>query len=366
MSNTVHHMKNLHRKLEPDPADPQTSDADAHLPATWHEYLRGGALDGARLGLLTEFLRSAAPYGEVSGVVRAAAAAMSEQGADVVDIDVAGLSELLRRTSVIDYEFTTDVEAYLETSGAPLGSIAELLESGRYHEALDARYRRSVARASESAEYRKRLQRREELARLLLDTMERHQLDALMYPTLRIKPVFIGEAQHGSVCQLAAHSGFPAISMPAGFTADGVPVGIELAARPFDDGRLVALAYAWEQAAAPRRAPRRTPSLLGDSLSWRFAIDAPPLTGRLRLERPTQTLHYDIEVAGLRAKEIVGVTLHRAAAGASGPVIMRLDEGLQGKVPIGNAALDDLAGGKLRVVVQTRGRGEIHGQIERR
>lgn len=349
-----------------DPADPQTADADAHLPATWHEYLLEDALDGARLGLLTEFLRTAAPYGEVSGVVRAAAATLREHGADVVDIEVAGLSELLRSTSVIDYEFTTDVEAYLESSGAPLRSIAELLESGRYHEALDTRYRRSVARAADQAEYQERLQRREDLTRLLLDTMDRHQLDALIYPTLRIKPVFVGEPQHGSVCQLAAHSGFPAIAMPAGFTPDGVPVGIELAARPFDDGRLVAFAYAWERVAAPRRAPLRTPSLLGDTLSWRFVIDAPSITGRLRLERPTQTLHYDVEVTGLDEDDIVSVTLHRAAAGTYGPVIMRLDEGLQGAIPIGNAHVDDLVSGNLRIVVHTRGRKEVRGQIEKR
>jgi Asp-tRNA(Asn)/Glu-tRNA(Gln) amidotransferase A subunit family amidase len=54
----------------------------------------------------------------------------------------------------------------------------------------------------------------------------------------------------------------PAISLPAGFTPDGVPVGVELLARPFEEGRLIELGYAWEKLANPRRSPQLTPSLL--------------------------------------------------------------------------------------------------------
>ena len=137
------------------------------------------------------------------------------------------------------------------------------MESGQYHEALERRYRRSLERANDDEEYRKRLARRPALARLLVDAMAEHQLDAIVYPTLRTKPVAVGESQSGSLCRLAAHSGLPAISLPAGFTDDGVPVGIELLARPHEDGRLVALGFAWEQKASPRRPPTTTPSLIG-------------------------------------------------------------------------------------------------------
>ena len=225
-------------------------------------HLEAGALEGARLGLVTEYLVADEPYGDVSQVVRDAATAMAEHGATIVEVEIEGLAELLRVTSVIDYEFTTDLAAYLQASGAPVQSLEEILESGQYHEALEERYLRSVRRATETDEYQARLARREPLARMLVDALDGHDLDALVYPTLRIRPAFIGESQRGSSCRVAAHSGLPAISVPAGFTLDGLPVGMELLARPGEDGRLVALGYAWEMVASPRRPPVTTPTLV--------------------------------------------------------------------------------------------------------
>ena len=42
--------------------------------------------------------------------------------------------------------------------------------------------------------------------------------------------------------------GIPAISVPCGFTKDGLPVGIMLAAPHFQEGKVLALAYAYQQA----------------------------------------------------------------------------------------------------------------------
>ena len=42
--------------------------------------------------------------------------------------------------------------------------------------------------------------------------------------------------------------GIPAISVPCGFTKDGLPVGIMIAAPHFQEGKVLALAYAYQQA----------------------------------------------------------------------------------------------------------------------
>jgi Asp-tRNA(Asn)/Glu-tRNA(Gln) amidotransferase A subunit family amidase len=231
--------------------------------ATFGDDLDEDALAGARLGLLTEYLVTSGHYAAVTQVVRNAATTMAENGAILVDLHIDGLDELSRRASVIDYEFPSDLADYLRAAAAPIKSLDDILDSGRYHEALEQRYRRSLQRADDDEEYQKRLARRPALAQLLIDAMDKHTLDAIVYPTLRVKPVAVGESQSGSLCRLAAHSGLPAISLPAGFTDDGVPVGIELLARPGEDGRLVALGFAWEQQASPRRPPPSTPSLIG-------------------------------------------------------------------------------------------------------
>ena len=244
-----------------DPADEQTRGAAAHIPDTYQDFLVADALDGARLGLLRDYVQTEGEYAEVSAVIRAATRMMADNGAEVVEIGIDGLEALRTSTSVINYEFREALREYLASSNAPVQSLGEILESGQYHPALEERFRRSQETDSDAEEYSDRLARRGELADLLVAAMATNNLDALVYPTLRVKPNLVGEPQSGSLCHIAAHSGLPAITLPAGFTADGVPVGIELLARPFAEGRLIALGYAWEQVATPRRAPSSTPSL---------------------------------------------------------------------------------------------------------
>jgi amidase len=43
-------------------------------------------------------------------------------------------------------------------------------------------------------------------------------------------------------------TGHPAISVPCGFTADGLPIGIQIVGRYQDDFGVLQLAYAFEQA----------------------------------------------------------------------------------------------------------------------
>lgn len=237
-------------------------DVMVDAPGSFQDALQTDALHGARLGVLKAYLRTDEGYGAVSQVIHDAIAMMARGGAEIVEIDIEELDVLSRKTSVIDMEFQASIDDYLKRSGAPLQSLAAVLESGRYHPELEERYRRSIEAASDVDEYRDRLERRKELATLLVATLDNNDVDALVYPTVQIEPLPIGEGQRGSLCRIAAHSGLPAISVPAGFTSAGLPVGIELLARPFEDDRLVALGYAWEQLAKPRRPPATTPSLL--------------------------------------------------------------------------------------------------------
>jgi hypothetical protein len=89
-----------------------------------------------------------------------------------------------------------------------------------------------------------------------------HRLVALVYPTLRRKPARIGDAQAGSTCQLSAHSGLPALAVPAGFSADAVPVGIDLLGAAFSEPDLLSLGYAIQQTLKLRRPPFSAPALV--------------------------------------------------------------------------------------------------------
>lgn len=141
-------------------------------------------------------------------------------------------------------------------------SLEQVLASGAYHAALQEGLRNSQNTESlDTKEYLEHLVKRSTLKQAILQAMAEHHLDALAHPTIRRKAAPVGERQRGSNCHLSANSGLPALSVPAGFTADGLPVGIELLGRAWSEPLLLKLAYAYEQATQHRRPPASTPAL---------------------------------------------------------------------------------------------------------
>jgi Asp-tRNA(Asn)/Glu-tRNA(Gln) amidotransferase A subunit family amidase len=141
-------------------------------------------------------------------------------------------------------------------------SLAEILADGRHHPAVDGVLRRAEAAASRDTEDTRLIhQRRAALREYVLTEMSRLGVDVLTYPPIRRVAAPIGEPQGGSNCQLSAATGLPAISIPAGFTPAGLPVGLELLARDFQEAALLSIAYSYEQTMLPRRPPASTPAL---------------------------------------------------------------------------------------------------------
>lgn len=220
------------------------------------------ALRGARLGVLLPYFRDT--DAEIADTVRAAIATMRAQGAVVMEVAMPEFDTLLANTSVINMEMKGDIAAYLAgVPNAPVRSMGEILAKGAFDKELEVRFRTvDTFPAIPNPAHRTTLARQGALrarVEFLLDSLK---LDALVYPTVRQRPVFPGQVQGGSTCPLGAQSGLPSIAMPAGFTADGLPVSVELLGKGFSDVRLVALAYAYEQTGARRRAPTTTPALV--------------------------------------------------------------------------------------------------------
>ena len=147
--------------------------------------------------------------------------------------------------------------------------------------------------------------------------MNARSLDAIVYPTIRTVPNTIGETQRGSNCQLSAHTGLPALSVPAGLSR-GLPVGMELMGRPFQDARLLALGYAFERANDHRQPPASTPPLVEGLAPTTVVVDV-----RARSEGAEARAHFeydalrgalgfDVQVRGVPAEDIYAVVLRHA------------------------------------------------------
>lgn len=255
-----------------DSDDPLTATGAGTQPADGYvSHLDPGGLDGARIGVVREFFDLEDPENApreaaeaVTAVVDDAIDEMAAGGATVVDPVRVADADLLGSARVLGFEWARDFEAYLAGfEDPPYDSLAAIVESGLVEPSVEERIRDAgvldvdVDALDENAEYLHRLERRRELR---VDTERRlveADLDALLYPPSAIPPVEIPAHQPFSEmrCELAAHTGLPAITVPAGFTDDGLPVGVELLGRAFDEARLFELAAGFEAATDHRREP---------------------------------------------------------------------------------------------------------------
>ncbi len=358
-----------------DPADPATSAMQGRPTPGFEASLDADALVGIRIGALEAWLGEDAAEAEVTRVVRQALSAMTDAGAEVIDVSIPEFDSLLARTSVIGLEFAVDLAAYLEaTPGAPIERLSDIVELGLHHEVLDGTFRRrSSAGPRDEDEYRETLQRQAALQQAIVRFMETNDLDAVAYPTLRQEPALIGAAALGTSCFLAAHSGLPAISAPAGFTLSRLPVGIELLGKPFDDARLVSFAYALERATKPRRAPARTPALRDGRPPepTRFAVSGDggwagrPSDVRLEasfvLDRPGGTLEYVLSAGGVNeGADVHAIVLQRRGGAGSDAIVHRFTgpgrASGNGSLDLTASLLHDLDSENLELALYTQSR----------
>jgi Asp-tRNA(Asn)/Glu-tRNA(Gln) amidotransferase A subunit family amidase len=304
-----------------DPADPVSEGSAGHIPPSYRDLLKPGALAGARIGVLKELFGVAPEEEEVNVLDRKALDAMKKAGAELIEVSLPGVVDQMRNSSLIDAEFKFDLIKYLARwPNAPVHSLGDILERGDYALALEQMFTRRNARTSpDTPDVAQARAKRTALLELVTQAMTAQRLDVLAYPPLRRRPAPVNEPQRGGEnCQLSAHTGLPAISMPAGFTDDGVPVGVELLGPAWSEGKLLALAFAYEQAAHPRRVPPAAPALIDGK--------APPaLTFVVNLNGAHTTFTFD-PIAGTLAWDVASTkplvaTVHR---GRQGPALATL------------------------------------------
>jgi Asp-tRNA(Asn)/Glu-tRNA(Gln) amidotransferase A subunit family amidase len=351
----------LDATVGPDGADATTAAASGHIPPSFKDALRPDALKGARIGILKNYVGAPQEDAEITAVDHRALDAMKAAGAQLEEVTIPGLDDLLRGSSVINAEFKFDLIDYLaQFPGAPVHSLADILDRGEYDKALETTFRlRNRPDARETEEYRRARVKRSAVRDLVVATMDELRLDALAYPPLQRRLAITGEPQAGSTCQLSASSGLPAISMPAGFTDDGLPVGIELLGRAWTEPRLLALAYAFEQATHNRRPPSTTPALVnGKPPAVRtLVVTTGSVKTTLTFDVTTRRVKYDVmTMAG--ADSAIAAAVHRTGDGSNGPVIFRLLDGMgrpaPGEVTLGSVDAAAFDSGKCYIEVTTR------------
>ena len=262
-----------------DADDPVTADSVGHVPATYTQFLTLDGLTGARIGVIREPLDptadpASAEYQQVRAVIDPALADLKRLGAVVVDFvkipDLAGRSARLYDGNVFETEAATN--KYLaQHPNAPVKTLREILLSGKVVPARARVLMNVIGHSTDELGYLQILLARDELRQAVLVGMADQRLDALVYATFDYPPMripadaltrtVIDSIGPGNNRRLSPVIGFPAMTVPAGFTADGLPVGLEFMGRSFAEPTLFRLAYAYEQGTHHRKAPTSTPGL---------------------------------------------------------------------------------------------------------
>jgi len=140
-------------------------------------------------------------------------------------------------------------------------SLEEIVKSRRFHPSIQARLESGQSAdevPGQSPGCKSRDEFRAKLRAAVVALMDTMRLDALIYPTWSNPPRLIGDLNTpgGDNNQLFAPStGFPAITVPMGYTRGTLPAGLQFFGRAWSEPALLALAYSYEQATPHRRPP---------------------------------------------------------------------------------------------------------------
>ncbi|MGE5313741.1 MAG: amidase, partial [Acidobacteriota bacterium] len=254
-----------------DADDPVTEESRGKSADDYTKYLDRGALKGKRIGVEKSFLSG---HEGVVRIYKEAIEILKKEGAEVLEV------ELLKRTkelgdaeyAVLCYEFKDGVNAYLKQAQAPVKTLSEVIEFNRRHEERAMPYfKQETLEACEkkagldAKEYQEALKKSTGARAVIDQMMKQEKLDAFCGTS--IGPANCIDLVNGDYdtgfyfCPPAAMAGYPHITVPMG-SLHGLPLGLSFVAGAYEEGTIIGMAYAFEQASRRREAPKFIPTLM--------------------------------------------------------------------------------------------------------
>jgi Asp-tRNA(Asn)/Glu-tRNA(Gln) amidotransferase A subunit family amidase len=257
-----------------DAEDPVTALGAGHIPKTYGAMLDEDGLKGARIGVLRESIGLQAEpdsedFAKVTAVFDRAIGELQRLGATLVDpIVIPGLKDALARRASGPTEVEQSWTLYFARgTNAPFKSRAEMIRSPEFAKVGQITKNRLSAPLNAERHY-EYLRARDALMIALMQVMSDNRLDAIVHKTVEHQPTLIKDglnppfvSQKGVPNLNTFLVYVPVITVPAGVTSDNLPAGITFMGKPYDDGRMITLAYAYEQGTRHRRAPDSAPKL---------------------------------------------------------------------------------------------------------
>jgi Asp-tRNA(Asn)/Glu-tRNA(Gln) amidotransferase A subunit family amidase len=266
-----------------DPQDAATARSKGHIPPSYLPYLKKDGLKGARLGVLRQVFAARVTDPLIITNFERTLAELRAAGADIVDPFIVPELDSLPRAPQTAAQFKTDLTRWIALHpGVPYPSVKEIAASKLVHPLHQTSFDEAVNalpadQDPQTIEGRKNEERHRQA---FMKAMDAVHVDAVIFPTWAQLPAVNGDrnTQIGDDPQPAPHAlpthlgasltyigstlQWPALSVPNGYLGEGLPVGLQILGRAWDEGKIIQFAYAYEQATHYRRPPPTVPPLV--------------------------------------------------------------------------------------------------------
>ncbi|PUZ25712.1 amidase [Chitinophaga parva] len=248
-----------------DPQDAASTLSEGHIQHDYTKFLNAKGLRGKRIGFEKSQLKR---HERVDVLVAQALDVLRAQGATVVEVDLASRINPLgeHEFKVLEYEFKDGLNKYLSTANAGVKNLADVIAFNKEH--ADKAMPYFQQEILETSNVKGDLQTPEYVAahsgnlsvarKAIDDLLQQQQLDALcgvtFGPSCCIDPVHGDANTEYDFSGPAAIAGYPHVTVPMGQVL-GLPVGLSFFAGAWQEGAVITLAYAYEQATGHRVVP---------------------------------------------------------------------------------------------------------------
>jgi amidase len=249
-----------------DPADSYTAVSKAQLQRSYLPKLGEKPLSGIRLAVLNPLFESDDTHPEIQKLFNAATADLKQQGATLVTDFFFPEYDSLRSATGFCSRFRFDLASYLASYGqhAPIKSLDKVFQQQQFLPHNKGAMEWAMGAKGDPATQDPPCvdvqgdPRRQQFLDGILEAMAASKVDALIYPSWRYPPRKIGdnESPHGNNSgEVAPHTGQPAITVPMGYTQQGLPAGLQILGKPYAEALLYKIALAYESATQHRKPP---------------------------------------------------------------------------------------------------------------
>lgn len=235
------------------------------------KFLKKDGLKGKKIGVMRQYFGSNT---RLDKLMETQLQVLKDGGAEVIDVTFPTFGKFGdAEYEVLLFEFKADLNSYLTNRGGKYKTLGNLIKFNEDNKAKSMPYfgQEIFVKAEEKGDLESREYRLALLQSKVMTqeqgidaVMNKNKLDAIFAPSN--SPVWMIDLVNGDSptnyvgsSSLAAISGYPNITVPAGFISE-LPIGVSFFGRAFSEPVLLEIAYAFEQLTKARRLPKFLPT----------------------------------------------------------------------------------------------------------